>query len=323
MKLSIIIPVYNTKKYIRKCLDSILNQNFEGLEIILVNDGSTDDTPEILREYEKKYPDKIIVIDKENGGQGSARNVGMKIAKGDYITFVDSDDYIKENMYQEMYDMATEGNYDIVVCGVEDVYEKNGACNVRSLFDKKDISVADAIVNSIPSVCNKIYRKTLFKQKKMLFDEHIGYEDFPYSMQLLMNAKRIGYIDKPFYEYVQRIKSSMHNENIIKNLDIIKGYEQIVEYAKKNNIYKKYDEEIHYLLLKEVYITTINRILRTNNPLSEKKKVIKQIKEYSKEAGLRKTKYFKSLPKSFRITYYMIQMNLYSIITLLFKIKEK
>ncbi len=323
MKLSVIIPVYNTRKLVRKCIDSILAQKFKGIEIILVDDGSTDDSLEILREYEKKYPESIVVLTKKNGGQGSARNLGLRIAKGDYITFVDSDDTIAEGMYQEMYDMAIKEKCDIVICGVQDYYEKNGYRNNRSLFNKKNIPISEAIVHSIPAVWNKIYKKSLFKGENMFFNESNWYEDFPLSMQLLMKAKKVCYIDKPFYQYYHRIRSSIHNDNIVRNLDIIKDYKEVVNFATKYNYYNKYDEEIHYLLLKEVYISTINRVIRTNNPASDKRKIIKEIKKYCKEAHLRKTKYFKEMPRAFRLSYYLIKLNMYSLINLLFKIKEK
>lgn len=321
MKLSVIVPVYNTSKYLKKCLDSILNQTFQDIELILVDDGSTDNSYSILEEYKKKYPKKIVLLQKENGGQGSARNLGLKHAKGDYITFVDSDDTIDKNMYDEMYNLAIKRKYDIVVCGLQDYYEQNNSTQEISLNLKEEVSIPEALLKSVPSVVNKIYHRSLFKN--MLFNETIWYEDFPYSMELIVNAKKIGYIDKPFYQYFHRVKSTMHNENITRNLDILKAYDDLLDYLKENKLYDKYQEELSFLLLKEIYISTINRIIRTNNPYKEKKIVIRKIEEYCKNHSIKKTQYFSILPFSFKLSYYLIRIKLYHALNILFKLKEK
>ena len=120
MKISVIIPVYNVEKYIVKCLDSLVNQTLENIEIIVVNDGSKDNSQTIIDKYVKKYPKKIKSYIKENGGQGSARNLGLEYAKGEYISFVDSDDWLDLNALEEMYNLAKKDNSDIVICDMID-----------------------------------------------------------------------------------------------------------------------------------------------------------------------------------------------------------
>ena len=114
-QISVIVPIYNVEKYLAKCIDSIINQTLTNIEIILVNDGSTDNSRKIIDKYDKK-DSRIKVIHKKNGGQGSARNAGLDIAKGEYIGFVDSDDWIDSNMYENLYNAAISNNADIVVC---------------------------------------------------------------------------------------------------------------------------------------------------------------------------------------------------------------
>ena len=121
MKVSVIVPVYNVEKYLAKCLDSLINQEFFNYEIIVVNDGSTDNSQEIIEEYAKRY-DIIKDVFKKNGGLSSARNYGLEKASGKYITFVDSDDYVDENMYLKMYEKAKSGNFDIVTSDINYVY---------------------------------------------------------------------------------------------------------------------------------------------------------------------------------------------------------
>jgi len=321
MKLSVIVPVYNTGKYLPKCLDSILNQSLKDIEIIVVNDESPDNSVEIIEKYRKKYKDKIVFIDKKNGGQGSARNVGIKKARGEYIGFVDSDDFIEPTMYEEMYNTAIKNNSDIVICNLSDYYEKSNNKKDVFLNLNNNPSINEAIIKSVPSVVNKIYRKELLQESNIVFDETIWYEDLPYSMQIIVNAKKISFVEKPFYNYFHRNISTMHNKNIEKNLDILKAYDILINYLKKEKKYDNYKEEFDFILLKEIYLSTINRVLRTNNKRSEKLKIIKEIRKYYKEHNGRKTKYFSILSKSYKISYYLIKLRLYSILSFLFKMK--
>lgn len=322
MKLSVIVPVYNTSNYLKKCLNSLVNQTLDDIEIIIVNDGSTDDSEEIIKKYESEYKNKILFINKKNGGQGSARNIGIKRASGDYIGFVDSDDFVDKNMFKTMYEEAIENDSDIVICALNDYFEKNKQSSEIHLNLKEDVSINEALVNSIPSVVNKIYKKDLILKNELLFDENIWYEDFPYSMQLILNANKIRYIDKCYYYYFHRIKSTMHNENIEKNLDILKAFDILINYLKEKNIYDRYQDEINYLALKEIYIATINRIVRTSNKNKDKKVIIKKIKQYVSNFSIRKNKYFKTLSFNYKLSYYLIKFRLYFLINILFKLKE-
>ena len=321
MKISVIIPVYNTGNYLKKCLNSILNQTLKEIEIIIVNDGSSDNSLDIIKKYMKKNKN-IILINKENGGQGSARNMGISRATGEYISFVDSDDFIDEEMLEEMYLTAKENDSDIVICNISDYYEKSGTMRDVSLNLKKEVSIQEAILYSVPSVVNKIYRRELLQDNKLFFNEKIWYEDFPYSIQLLVHAKKISFINKPFYHYFHRIQSTMHNQNISKNLDILKAYDELEEYLKINNYYDKYENEIQFLLLKEVFVATINRVIRTSNPISQKRKIIKEIEKYYYSHTKGNNPYFSNLPQSFKISYYLIKTRLYFVLSIIFKLKE-
>ena len=321
MKISVIIPVYNTGNYLKKCLDSILNQTLKEIEIIIVNDGSSDNSLDIIKRYMKKNKN-IILINKENGGQGSARNMGISRATGEYISFVDSDDFIDEEMLEEMYLTAKENDSDIVICNISDLNEKSGSTRDVSLNLKEDVSIQEAILYSVPSVVNKIYRRELLQDNKLFFNEKIWYEDFPYSIQLLVHAKKIKFINKPFYHYFHRIQSTMHNQNISKNLDILKAYNELEEYLKNNNYYDIYENEIQFLLLKEVFVATINRVIRTSNPISQKRKIIKEVEKYYYSHTKGNNPYFSNLPKSFKISYYLIKMRLYFVLSIIFKLKE-
>ena len=128
--VSVIVPVYNVEKYIRVCLDTLVHQTLSNIEIIVVNDGTKDDSQKIIDEFSSLYPDKIIALKKENGGLSDARNYGLEHASGAYVGFVDSDDYTDIEMYQKLYEKAKQENADIVVCGYYGVQEQNGQFQV-------------------------------------------------------------------------------------------------------------------------------------------------------------------------------------------------
>lgn len=132
-KVSIIVPVYNVESYLDECLTSLVNQSLNDIKIIIVNDGSTDSSQKIIDKYALRYPEKIMALNKENGGLASARNFGLQYAQGEYVGFVDSDDYVDVNMYNEMYNLAIKNNADLVVCDLEYFFEYS---NKDRLFQK-------------------------------------------------------------------------------------------------------------------------------------------------------------------------------------------
>ncbi|MDR1554903.1 MAG: glycosyltransferase family 2 protein [Campylobacteraceae bacterium] len=197
--VSVIVPVYNVEKYLRKCLDSIINQTYKNLEIILVDDGSPDNCGKICDECALKDK-RVKVIHKTNGGQSSARNMGLDIAKGEYIAFVDSDDWIDEGMYEELVCIAQKETTDIVISGFYKV-EKDGI----SLFKKNlDTSSKDKVLQQFftdwyPSyLYNQFYKAKLFKNLKFTA---IKFEDLFIMPSLILRAKKIFFTPKAYYYY--------------------------------------------------------------------------------------------------------------------------
>ena len=189
-KVSVIVPVYNVEKYIDRCLNSLVNQTLKDIEIIVVNDGSPDDSQQVIDMYVKKYPKKIKSYIKENGGQGSARNFGLTVATGEYIGYVDSDDYVELDMYEKLYNKAIKNDLDIVICGSYNAYE-NGNREVeldREIFkDKKKNAFFGRM-----AVWNKIYKRELLIDSNVSFRSKLWYEDLDFTVQILSRAKKIG-----------------------------------------------------------------------------------------------------------------------------------
>lgn len=198
--LSIIVPVYNVKPYLKKCVESIINQTYKNIQIILVDDGSTDGSQDICDEYVRK-DSRIVVIHKKNGGQSTARNVGMDRAKGDYIAFVDSDDWLEPNMYYDLITQLEKYDADLVACSF---YECRGD-EKKAVGDSKTVKVLDteeifSNKNQLRFlVWNKVFRKSFVEEMRFIPGQ--VYEDFYFCRQVFLRTKKLVYLDVPFYDY--------------------------------------------------------------------------------------------------------------------------
>lgn len=187
MKLSIIVAAYNEEQYIRKCLDSLIKQSMStGLEIIVVDDGSTDDTAKICDAYAKKYPGRLKAFHEANAGQGPARNFGISKSTGDYIGFVDADDWVSNNMFEEMYQTAVKNNSDMVVCDVNKIYDwENRQTSFHSLpKGSGSIDIKEYIEHGLDNAysCNKIYKGKLWHE---FHYQGMVYEDLDIILDML------------------------------------------------------------------------------------------------------------------------------------------
>ena len=256
IKVSIIVPVYNVEKYIHKCLDSLVNQTLKELEFIFVNDGSPDNSPKIIKEYQKKDK-RIKLLNKENGGHASARNLGLEHAKGEYIAFLDSDDYVKENMYEILYNRAKKDNLDIVICNNYLVYKDSTVENDPGITNKKEKIISPREYTTLsPSPWNKIIRHEYLNQEKFKFPEGIIYEDLASIPLLGLSNPKIVYLNTCLHYYVQSDSSTMRNK------EYKSKYEDIftaIEYLYTNMIDKGYNKELEYMLTYHLlYLGSLN-----------------------------------------------------------------
>ena len=199
IKVSIIVPVYNVEEYISKCLDSLVNQTLKEIEIIVVNDGSPDNSQSIIDKYAKKYKN-IKSYTKENGGLSDARNYGLKYAKGEYISFIDSDDYVDKTMIEKMYNYAVKNNLDIVVCDSIEI-KGNHQILKKSNLHYSDDDIKNYII-SPPMAWSRIYKKEILNDKK--FTKGIYYEDLDFTPSLAKITKKIGFIEEGLYYVILR-----------------------------------------------------------------------------------------------------------------------
>ena len=248
VKISIIVPVYNTAKYLDKCIQTLINQTLENIEIIFIDDGSEDNSVEILKNYAKK--DKRIRILKQNHKrQGAARNYGLSIAQGEYIGFVDSDDWVKLDMFEKLYYQAKETDSDIVMCSMntfEDGTNKIivNTYNTLDIFNQKFFEntftpqdTLNFIFNISVSPYNKIYRKNLIAKNNIKFPESVYFEDNAFFFKSWLNAKKISLLNQKLYQYRKSTASTTKNDK--NKLDIFKTLDLTKNILEENNYYNR------------------------------------------------------------------------------------
>lgn len=321
-KLSIIVPVYGVEKYIDKCLNSLVKQSLKEIEIIVVNDGTKDNSQKIIDKYVKKYPDKIKSYIKENGGQGSARNYGLEKANGEYIGYVDSDDFVEKDMYKKLYNKAKENNYDIVVCGNYNVSEDYQNKNIDTFINNYNTDLENIFFGKM-AVWNKIYKRDILIKNKLEFKEKVWYEDLAFTLKAIMNSNTFAFIDEPLYDYLIREGSTMNNSNVQRNLEILDAFNDILSYIQHNKK-EEYFSKIEFLAIDHIYISAIVRVLKVEADDKVKRETINKLIDYmnKKFPNYKNNKYINTLSKNRKIIYKLINIKMYGLINLIFKVKK-
>ena len=323
--MSIIVPVYGVEKYIDKCLNSLVKQSLKEIEVIVVNDGTKDNSQKIVDKYVKKYPDKIKSYIKENGGQGSARNYGLKKASGEYIGYVDSDDFVEKDMYKKLYNKAKENNYDIVVCGNYNVSEDYQNKNIDAFINNYNTDYTDLenIFFGKMAVWNKIYKRDILIKNKLEFKEKVWYEDLAFTLKAIMNSNTFAFIDEPLYDYLIREGSTMNNSNVQRNLEILDAFDDILSYIKHNKK-EEYFDKVEFLAIDHIYISAIVRILKANADNKIKKETVNELICYMNKnfPNYKNNEYINTLSRNRKIIYKLINFKMYGLIKLIFKVKK-
>ena len=265
-KVSIIVPVYNVEKYIDKCLSSLVNQTLNDIEIIIVNDGSIDNSEQIILKYKEKYPSKLVYLKKENGGLSDARNFGMPYAKGDYIAFLDSDDYVELDTYEKLYNRAIQTDADMVECDFYWEYSDKKIHDTSANY--KDES--DMYANARVVAWNKLYKKDLIINSGIKFPKGLRYEDLEFFYKILPQLKKIELINEPLIHYVQRDDSITYLQNE-KTADIFAILDNIINYYKWINLYNEYNQELEYMYVRILFGSSFKRMLNIKDKETRRK----------------------------------------------------
>lgn len=249
VKVSIIVPVHNSEVYLRRCLDSIVNQNLQEIEIILINDASTDDSLLIIQEYKERYPEKIVIIDlKENKGPGGARNEGIRAAKGEYIGFVDSDDTIEKEMYEELYRIAKEKNCDMVDCAFNNKHvNKLVLTTVIETWGNITLEKRKHLIAFPGFIWSKIVKRSILIDNNILFRENLTFEDMDFLPRVLMKINSIYASDMVLYNYERNIRSITSScDEKIQIYDKMAALRQLVKDFKEINAYDDFRDELTF-----------------------------------------------------------------------------
>lgn len=254
-KVSVIVPVYNVETYLAKCLDSLVSQTCQSIEILVVNDGSTDGSEQVIQEYAQRYPAKIKPFAKKNGGLSDARNFGIDRATGNYIGFVDSDDYVNPSMFEEMLSLAEKHHAKMVVCNIQKVDQQGKIVQkltqMPNMPERIDLEKNFSVFSDLSYfACNKLFNKELFTEKR--FKRGVHFEDIQLIPQLLLDCETIAQTQNFHYQYLERTDSitKTHTE---KGLDILKAVEDIESFFKKSQYAYKHEALKNFQIFEGVY----------------------------------------------------------------------
>lgn len=275
--VSVIVPVYNVEKYLKRCLDSLAKQTLANIEIIVVNDGTKDHSQDIIDQYVNMYPKKFISLIKENGGLSDARNYGLPYANGEYVGFVDSDDYADITLYEKLYSQAKKDDADIVVCGYYGIDEETGTFKQfqkgnKNLFGKSLKEEPSLLYVNSTYAWNKIYRKKMFTATGILYPKGVLFEDMAVTWSLFPHANKISKVDEPLYYYILKREGAITATYSEKMLQMFDSMAIVNQYYKKIGIFEDYYEILGFVNMKHTFIRIKDFTNYRNHSL--KKKII-------------------------------------------------
>lgn len=326
MKFSLIIPVYNVKDYLEACVQSVLAQDYPDLEILLVDDGSTDGVcPALCDQIAASHPDRIRTIHQENGGLGAARNTGIRHSRGDYLAFLDSDDTLLPGFFQAMQDVIDEFHCDIVDFGMQSV-DENGS--VLASFGGElpvkmplTLKTNPELLTVLPNVVCRVYRRELFFENEIWYPSRVWYEDLRTTPKLFALAKSIVSIPTPYYAYLAREGSITRNSNVDRNAEIIEAMEDLRAWFTTRGEWEAYQNEFCRLAVDHILLAASVRVLREDpaHPL------LQAFQDYV--SGLfpdfERNPLLRTLPKKHKLILRLLAGKHYKTIKAMFDLKDK
>lgn len=296
-KVSVIVPVYNVEKYLRRCLDSLVNQTLKDIEIVIVNDGSKDSSPDICQEYINKYPDKIIYATQTNQGQAVARNKAFDMCTGEYIGFLDSDDYVSLGMFEQMYETAIKEEADYVACGYTDMmYDEDGRDHelVHYVASKVAKETKDLFFGALVSPFLHLYKRNVIMDTGVRFTEGVIYEDTAFYLKLIPHTHRMAAIEKPLAFRTRHANSTMTTFVASKVEQFFTVIDDAISYYKNNGFYETYKEELEYFCVRVLLCSSMERIGKVSDK-KERNRLLQKTLSYidSNFPDYRKNPYFK------------------------------
>ncbi len=263
MKVSVIVPMYNVKDYVGQCLDSLAAQTLSDMEVILVDDGCTDETPRIAEEYCRRYPERFRLVHKENGGLSDARNCGIAYAQGEYIAFLDSDDFADDTLYEKLAKLMDTG-CDVAVTHIEYWYQDPGRRFVMKGLSSWDADTVQKKAMLSPMFAwNKMYRREWFTEKGLRYPLRTWYEDIPVTTRIFASSEKIGVLDECLIHYRQREGSIMTSNDDPRVRQIFNIMAMVRSSFEQDGLAEEYREELEYLHIEHLRLYGMFRFIRS------------------------------------------------------------
>ncbi len=324
MRLSIVIPVYNVAEYLGKCIDSVLANEYEDYEIILVDDGATDGIcPQLCDQYAQKHPDRIRVIHQANQGLGGARNTGLESATGEYVFFVDSDDTLVPRALQVLDEQIEKTHADIYSFNL---YSHDGGGQGREVQVSQHypepftLREHPEFLYALPAACARIWKRSLFVKSGIRFPSRVLYEDIRTSAKLFALAESIVTIPQVLYEYLARPGSIMRSDNLQRNREILDAFDDLLCWFTQQGLKERYSQQLCRLAVEHIVLAATVRVARLN-PKADLLRVFEQymachFPDYWNNAAMG------DLPVLHKVLLVLIRHRQYGLIKLLFRLKD-
>ena len=315
-KISVVVPVYNVEKYLAQCLESLVHQTFSDYEVIIINDGSEQNEEEIINKY-LEYNPQWYYYKKQNGGQASARNMGIKKARGHYVFFLDSDDFLEPEALEKMYNGTDNEKIDIVLCDGYFVYKNQEREYFKTNIFFTGNSAKNYLLNAC-SPCFKLVRKSIFEHDESGFLEGIIYEDLASVGTYLLYSEQIVYLEQPLYNYTVRTGSTMNQVKYNKKMeDIFVAIHNLRTIFEKKKEYQNFEQEFEFIYIMRLLHDASLRFFefpegrKSNNMIADIMK-----KEYPK---WRKNKYYQQENVKYKIICELFARKQYKILGVILK----
>lgn len=321
---SLIVPIYKIEAYLPKCIDSVLAQTCQDFELLLVDDGSPDGCGAICDDYALRYPEKIRAIHQPNGGAGAARNHGIELSAGDYLLFIDGDDYLSDNFLADLKKTIDATPADLILYGAE--VEKDGkkVGELHELVEPGkvlDVKNEPDLFFGVMAPWNRAYRRTLFTEHDITFATKVWYEDIRVVTKILAVAETAIRLPQCYYHYLQREGSAMNNKNSERNVEIICAYDDILGWYKTHGFYEKYCDALEFQAIQHIWLAATVRVLL----IDRKHHLIADLRAYMERnfPRFRENKYLSKLDSNKRLIFKLLLKKRYRTVRMIFRVKNR
>ena len=320
---SLIVPIYKVEEYLPKCIDSVLAQTCQDYELLLVDDGSPDNSGKICDEYAAKYPDRIRAIHQPNGGAGAARNHGISVSTGEYILFLDGDDYLSENLLSDLKNAMEKTAADLYVFGA--IVEKDG----KEVGQLHELIPCDQLCSAkehpelffgVMAPWNRAYKRSLFTDYQIEFASKVWYEDIRVVTKIHSVAASALRLPGAYYHYLQREGSAMNNKNVARNVEIIYAFDDLRHWFESHDFCTDYKNELEFLAIQHLLIAASVRVAQ----IDRKHQLLSDFQTYTQQhfPDFRDNPYLPTLDSNKRLIYRLLLKKRYRTVCLIFRIKS-